>query len=280
MNSANQKQVGGTHYAGTTQHWDMVLSALDNRYLEGNATKYLARWRKKNGVQDLEKAEHYLEKLIEAAQLMPLFVRPVPADKDQTALQDFIRDAGDDITTEEAYMIARIAGWRCVEELQAVLGTLRTMIAVERATAKRVTRPSRDEWGLGLASVVATRGTCLRRQVGCVLVNARGHIIASGYNGKAAGLTHCYDEPCEGANAPSGTGLDSCEAIHAEQNALMQCKDIHDIHTCYTTASPCITCVKLLLNTACKRIVFKEEYPHGAAKHLWLADERRVWLKL
>lgn len=65
MNS-NDTQVGGSHYKGTTyQHWDFVLSALDGRYLEGNITKYIARHRKKNGLQDLQKARHYLSKLIE-----------------------------------------------------------------------------------------------------------------------------------------------------------------------------------------------------------------------
>ena len=52
-------------------------------------------------------------------------------------------------------------------------------------------RPSRDEWALGLAQLTAERSTCLRRHVGCVLLNARGHVLATGYNGVAAGETHC-----------------------------------------------------------------------------------------
>lgn len=80
-----------------------------------------------------------------------------------------------------------------------------------------------------------------------------------------------YPHSCAGAQSPSGTNLDGCQAIHAEQNALLQCKDIYDIHTCYTTASPCVTCVKLLMNTSCQRIVFAEEYPQPAAKELWLS---------
>jgi hypothetical protein len=66
VNEANAAQVGGTHYKGTTyQHWDFVIIALMGRYLEGNITKYVSRWRKKNGLQDLQKARHYLDKLIE-----------------------------------------------------------------------------------------------------------------------------------------------------------------------------------------------------------------------
>lgn len=158
-------------------------------------------------------------------------------------------------------------------------------------------RPTRDEWGLQMARLAATRATCLRRQVGCVLVNARGHVLATGYNGVAAGLPHCneendnwdetglvplrprYPNACPGALSPSGTNLDGCEAIHAEQNALLQCRDCWDIQTCYTTASPCLTCVKLLLNTTCSRVVFSEPYPHTEAEGLW-ARAGRLWVRM
>jgi dCMP deaminase len=76
----------------------------------------------------------------------------------------------------------------------------------------------------------------------------------------------------------SGQGLDACEAIHAEQNALLQCRDVHLIKTCYLTLSPCITCVKLLLNTSCERIVFIEEYVDARPKDLWEAAGR-TWEK-
>jgi len=150
-------------------------------------------------------------------------------------------------------------------------------------------RPSKDEWAMSLALVTSQRSTCFRRQVGCVLLNTRGHVLATGYNGVASGLSHCnmhdpFDElgfphACAGAMAPSGTNLDACQAIHAEQNALLQCKDVYDIHTCYVTASPCMTCAKLLLNTGCQRIVFVEEYPHQEAKVLW-ESAGRAWEKM
>lgn len=165
-------------------------------------------------------------------------------------------------------------------------------------------RPTRDRWGLELAYLTAKRGTCLRRQVGCVLVNFRGHVLATGYNGVASGLPHCnestgfnfvyangidksksltgqstgqepvYGNACPGAHSPSGTNLDGCQAIHAEQNALLQCNNVYDIDTCYVTASPCITCVKLLLNTGCFRIVFSAEYPHAESGKIWTAAGR------
>lgn len=66
--SANNRQVGGGHYGGTKlQHWDVVhLFELD--YFQGQITKYLFRWRRKNGVEDLLKAQHFLEKYIELHQ--------------------------------------------------------------------------------------------------------------------------------------------------------------------------------------------------------------------
>lgn len=159
-------------------------------------------------------------------------------------------------------------------------------------------RPTRDAWAMDLAKVTATRATCLRRAVGCVLLNARGHELAFGYNGVHAEAKHCNEEvifkagiigrlpyevvthphACPGAKSPSGTNLDGCQAIHAEQNALLKCKDVYDIHSCYTTTSPCMTCVKLLLNTSCERIVFLEEYPHTEAKQLW-EGAGREWVK-
>ena len=65
--SANEKQVGGEHYKSPIQHWDYVL-ANNIPYMEAQIIKYLTRWRKKNGLQDLEKAQHFLTKLIEVNQ--------------------------------------------------------------------------------------------------------------------------------------------------------------------------------------------------------------------
>ena len=133
-------------------------------------------------------------------------------------------------------------------------------------------RPSRDEYFLAMASLVSLRATCRRRRVGCILVDDNRHVLATGYNGVARGVDHCLDHACPGAGYEPGTGLDKCEAIHAEQNALLQCKDTGKIQTAYITVSPCVTCVKLLMNTGCKRIVFLEEYVNLEAKNLWKGE--------
>ena len=139
-------------------------------------------------------------------------------------------------------------------------------------------RPNRDEYFTKMALLVAFRATCPRRAVGCVLVNSAGHVIATGYNGVARGTPHCEGEHrCGGSDSPSGQGLNKCKAIHAEQNALLQCSDVECIDTVYVTASPCITCAKLLLNTNCKRVVFFEEYSDISAKDLWESTGRE-WI--
>lgn len=109
-----------------------------------------------------------------------------------------------------------------------------------------------------------------------MLVDQKGHVLSTGYNGPASGEPHCIDHPCPGANLKSGTGLDVCEAIHAEANALLQCRDPWAINTCYVTASPCVHCVKLLMNTSCRRVVFMDEYPQAEAKVLWLSVNERM----
>jgi hypothetical protein len=62
---ANDKQVGGSHYAEKAiQPWDYII-ANKLGYLEGNVVKYISRWKEKGGVDDLRKVIHYTEKLIE-----------------------------------------------------------------------------------------------------------------------------------------------------------------------------------------------------------------------
>ena len=130
-------------------------------------------------------------------------------------------------------------------------------------------RPPTDFYFLRMAYLVSERGTCARRKVGCVFVNKRNHVIATGYNGNPSGFVHCIDDPCEASKSLSGTDLDKCKAIHAEQNAILQCKDVYDIDRVYTTLEPCVHCIKLLLNTSAKQIIFGEKYVHDLARSLW-----------
>jgi len=63
---ANDRQVGGKHYKkGGEQHWDRIYRLYGRGYFVGCATKYLERYQDKNGKEDLQKAIHFIEKLIE-----------------------------------------------------------------------------------------------------------------------------------------------------------------------------------------------------------------------
>lgn len=149
--------------------------------------------------------------------------------------------------------------------------------SVEDAVSKRPVgpRPDNDEYYLAIAGRVALRSTCARRAVGCVLTDKHNYVLSTGYNSVAAGLPHCTEKPCAGANEPSGQGLSICEARHAEDVAISKCRDIHAIETAYCTTAPCIHCVRRLLDTSCQRIVFVEEYP-TSGKEVW-EHAGRVW---
>ncbi|HHW58112.1 MAG TPA: dCMP deaminase family protein [Clostridia bacterium] len=133
-------------------------------------------------------------------------------------------------------------------------------------------RPSWDEYFMQIVDVVKTRSTCLRRQVGAILVVDK-HIISTGYNGPPTGLAHCEETGClrEQLGIPSGERPELCRGVHAEQNAIIQAA-LHGVSTkgstLYVSASPCVICAKMLINAGVKRIVYEEEYPDELAFQL------------
>ena len=140
-----------------------------------------------------------------------------------------------------------------------------------------MTRPSIPSVMMVIAEALACRATCARRSVGAVITTADHRILSTGYNGPHAGQPHCTDTPCAGALLESGAGLDRCAAVHAEQNALVNCTDITRAHNIYVTTMPCVSCTKLLLNTAIRHIYFRESYPQAEQSlRLWLQTADRT----
>lgn len=133
-------------------------------------------------------------------------------------------------------------------------------------------RPSWDEYFMEIARVVSRRSTCLRRQVGAVLVYDK-RILATGYNGAPSGLRHCREAGClrEELRVPPGERHELCRGLHAEQNALIQAAK-YGIpvggSTLYTTAEPCSVCAKMLINAGIRRIVFEDEYPDDLGRQM------------
>ena len=147
-------------------------------------------------------------------------------------------------------------------------------------TLRRETdRPSYDEWFMKIAHIVAQRSTCSRRAVGCVIVDSENRILATGYNGVPSGVFHCTSRACPGAGASSGTSLDVCQALHAEQNAIARLENVRCAHTLYCTTSPCISCTKLIAATPIKRIVAALPYPASGEK-FWTDTVGRQWINL
>lgn len=130
-------------------------------------------------------------------------------------------------------------------------------------------RPTLDEYFMEIASIVAKRSTCLRNQVGAVIVKEK-RILSTGYNGAPRNLEHCLDTGCirQQNNIASGTRHELCRAVHAEQNAIIQAA-IHGVSiensTVYCTHQPCILCAKMLINANVNKIVYGTVYPDTEA---------------
>jgi len=117
---------------------------------------------------------------------------------------------------------------------------------------------------MDITHLVAKRSTCLRRQVGAILVKDK-KILATGYNGAPSRLEHCLDIGClrEKQSIPSGERHELCRGLHAEQNAIIQAA-YHGVEirsaTLYCTNHPCVICSKMLMNAGIDRIIYEEGY--------------------
>lgn len=120
-------------------------------------------------------------------------------------------------------------------------------------------RLSKTEYFLKMLDLVAARSTCIRRAVGAIITDKEGHVLSTGYNGTPKDFDHCTDNPCRGASDKPGDSS-NCMAIHAEQNAMLQCTDIRFAHTLYCSCVPCFVCAKMICNTNIEVIVAKERY--------------------
>lgn len=110
----------------------------------------------------------------------------------------------------------------------------------------------------------AELATCLRLQVGCVLLNARGHVLGTGYNGSLPGRPHCTPATCN-------SSARCLRTQHAERNALDH-SSAGDVQAAYVTDEPCLSCTKDLLARGCLAIYYHRPYAMG--------DEERRWRDL
>jgi dCMP deaminase len=130
-------------------------------------------------------------------------------------------------------------------------------------------RISWDEYFMQIAHLVSQRSTCLRRNVGAVIVKDK-RMLATGYNGAPSGIAHCLDTGClrEKMKIPSGQRHELCRGLHAEQNAIIQAS-LYGISvkgsTFYVTNQPCVICAKMLINAGISEVVVSAGYPDELA---------------
>lgn len=133
-------------------------------------------------------------------------------------------------------------------------------------------RVSWDAYFMEITKVIAKRSTCLKRNVGAVIVRDK-RVLSTGYNGAPKGLAHCAVVGCirKEMNIPSGQRHELCRGLHAEQNAIIQAA-WHGVKiegsTLYCTHQPCVICVKMMINAGIKRVVFEGDYPDDLASNM------------
>ncbi len=141
-------------------------------------------------------------------------------------------------------------------------------------------RPSWDDYFMEMTKLTATRSSCLRRHVGAVLVKET-RVIATGYNGAPAGVTHCEVTGClrQKLNVPSGQRHELCRGLHAEQNAIIQAA-LYGVSTegatIYCTTKPCSICTKMIINAKITKIVYGEYYEDSLADELLKDTDIRI----
>ncbi|MBF0328123.1 MAG: dCMP deaminase family protein [Nitrospirae bacterium] len=130
-------------------------------------------------------------------------------------------------------------------------------------------RPAWDEYFIEIAKVVSSRSTCLRRRYGAVIVKD-SVIVSTGYNGAPRGSTNCIDRGIcrrQELNVPAGERYELCEAVHAEQNAIVngapeRMKDStiyiagFEENGEFAEGRPCLLCKRMIQNAMIKEVVF------------------------
>ena len=118
-------------------------------------------------------------------------------------------------------------------------------------------RPSWDTYFASLAQLAATRSTCVRRKVGCVIVR-ENRVLTTGYNGALPGEAHCTEVGCYMEKGHC------VRTNHAEANAVSEAarRGVSlEGSVAYVTLQPCWTCLKLLLAAGISTVWYIKPYP-------------------
>jgi dCMP deaminase len=133
-------------------------------------------------------------------------------------------------------------------------------------------RPAWDDYFMAFAKLAQTRASCLRRQVGAVVVKDN-MVLTTGYNGAPRGLPHAAEVGClrDQLGVPSGERHELCRGLHAEQNAIIQAAR-HGIRiegaVLYCTTHPCVICMKMVINAGLQKVYYLHGYADPIAKQI------------
>ena len=149
-------------------------------------------------------------------------------------------------------------------------------------------RPSKPDYYLNLASVIATRSTCIRRRYGAVIVK-HDRVIATGYNGAPNKTLNCCDlGECyrETHNIPRFTRYECCKSVHAEMNAIITADPLRrkgatlylvglEKNNDFTDADCCSMCKRVIINSGITKVVFrtKDNNIRTVIVQEWVANE-------
>lgn len=151
-----------------------------------------------------------------------------------------------------------------------ILDSMKAKAQTKTRVQNKNSRPSWDEYFLGMVEYVGRRGTCDRGRAGAVIVKDK-RILATGYVGAPVGLPSCDDVGHELNTVINEDGSKSIHCIrtaHAEQNAINNAARIGVAilgGTIYTKMTPCYKCAQSIINAGIKRVVALKDY-HGAVQ--------------
>ncbi len=142
-------------------------------------------------------------------------------------------------------------------------------MTIQKPNNIEIKRPSWEEYFIEIAKIVSSRSTCLRRRYGAVIVKDNV-IVSTGYNGAPRGSINCVDiQKCsrKELNIPAGERYELCEAVHAEQNAIIngspeRMKDAiiyiagFEENNSFADGKPCLLCRRMIKNAQIKEIVY------------------------
>ncbi|KAI1126328.1 cytidine deaminase-like protein [Nemania abortiva] len=192
--------------------------------------------------------------------------QPGSADQGSISLEDFVAESDANLYDADAGVLPIMsrAAIRLLNTSDSLAHLYATLGKLDLTNGDRL-RPSWDSYFMALASLAARRCNCMKRAVGCVLVDSKRRVISTGYNGTPRNLTNCMEGGCPRCNSgdvTSGVSLATCLCLHAEENALLEAgrERIRDGSVLYCNTCPCLTCSIKIVQVGISEVVYSQGY--------------------